>query len=85
MYSESAVDRVRFLFRFLLRSLSYLFPKRAAVGPVKPDELVLPRVKRHQLAFRPPGVNERQADRDYFVRFADCTRQVATSNGFVGW
>jgi len=59
VYSESAVDRVRFLFRFLPRGFSHLFPKRAAVVPVEPDELVLSRIERHQLAFWPPCVNER--------------------------
>ena len=83
MYSESAVDRVRFLFRFLLRRLSHLFPKRAAVVPVKPDELLLSCVERDQAAFRPPGVNERQANGNDFVRFAAGTRQVASPNGFV--
>ncbi len=83
MYSESAVDRVRFLFRFLLAGLSHLFPKRTAVVSVKPDELLLSCVESGQVtpgAFR---VNERQANGDDFVRFANCTRQVAKSYKFV--
>ena len=71
MYSESAVDRVRLLLRFLRRSLSHLFPERAAVDAVQPDELLLSRVQGNDLAAGSLGINKWQADCDDLVWLAN--------------
>lgn len=83
MYSESAVDRVRFLFRFLLGGLSHLFPKGTAVVSVEPDKLLLSCIESDQVSLGSLRVNERQANGNDFVRFAGCVWQVAKSNEFV--
>ncbi len=85
VYSESAVDRVRSLFRILLGRLSQLLPKRAAVVSVEPDKLLLSCIESGQASLGSLRVDERQANGNDFVRFANCTWQVASPDGFVDW
>ncbi len=85
MYSESAVDRVRLLFPFLLQSLSQPFPHRAATVRIQPDELVLTSVESFRAAFRSLGVNERKANGDDLEGLTSVTGHVTESNRFVRW
>ena len=62
VYSESAVDRVRLLFAFLLQSLSHLLPHLAATVRIEPDQLLLSYVDHVDAAPGAFGVNEGQAD-----------------------
>ena len=83
MYSESAVDRVRLLFPFLLQVSSQSLPHPAASVPVKPNELVFADVEDRGSASRLLGVNERQADSDDFAGLASVTGLVDRSNWLV--
>ncbi len=83
MYSESAVDRVCFLFRVLLGGLSHLFPKEAAIVSVEPDKLLLSCVESDQVSLGSLRINEQQANCNNFVRFAGCAWQVTKSYEFV--
>lgn len=83
MYSESAVDRVRLLFPFLLQVLPQSLPHLATSASVEPDELVFADVEDCGGASRLLGVNERQANGDDFAGLASVTGFVDRSNRFV--
>lgn len=83
MYSESAVDRVRLLFPFLLQVLPQSLPHLATSASVEPDKLVFADVEDRGTASRLLGVNERQADGDDFAGLASVTGFVDRSNWFV--
>ncbi len=85
MYSESAVDRVRLLFPFLLQVLPQSLPHHVTTVWIKPDELVLASVEGFGAAFRSLGVNERQAYGDDFEGLTRVTGHVTDSNRFVRW
>ena len=84
MYSESAVDRVRLLFAFLLQSLSHLLPHLAATVSIEADQLLLSCVDHVDAAPGAFGVNEGQADGDDFVGLTHVTRHVSRANRLVG-
>ena len=84
MYSESAVDRVRLLFPFLLQSLLHLLPHNATAVRVEPDQLLLSCVDHVDAAPGAFGVNEGQADGDDFVGLTRVTRHVTSANRLVG-